>query len=89
MKMHFLTWNRKTVERSFISEQLKDKSGGALILPEDAVLESSAEILRSIRKTSDALDRIRPAKKGGNQKKPTGNRNNGGDRGNSRNNGRR
>ena len=85
MKMHFLTWNRKTVERTFISEQLKEKSGGALRLPDDAVLESSTEILRSIRKTSDALDRNRSGKKGGNQKKSTGNRHNGGHRGHSKN----
>ena len=89
MKIHFLTWNRKTVERSFISEQLKEMSGGALILPEDAVLESSAEILRSIRKTSDALERNRSGKKGGNQKKSSGNRNNGGNRGHSKNYNRR
>ena len=65
MKMHFLTWNRKTVERSFIANQLKELSGGELILPEDAELDSTAEILRSIRKTSDALDRKRPGKKNG------------------------
>ena len=65
MKMHFLTWNRKTVERSFIAAQLKEISGGDLVLPEDAELESTAEILRSIRKTSDALDRKRPGKKNG------------------------
>jgi hypothetical protein len=68
MKMHFLTWNRKTVERSFILEQLKEISGGELVLPEEAELESTAEILRSIRKTSDALDRKRPQKKGGQKK---------------------
>jgi hypothetical protein len=65
MKMHFLTWNRQTVERSFIAEQLKEISGGGLLLSDDAVLESTAEILRSIRKTSDALERKRPVKKGG------------------------
>ena len=65
MKMHFLTWNRKTVERSFIAAQLKEISGGDLVLPKDAELESTAEILRSIRKTSDALDRKRPGKKNG------------------------
>ena len=65
MKMHFLTWNRKTVERSFIASQLKDLSGGALELPEDAELESTAEILRSIRKTSDALNFKRGGKKTG------------------------
>jgi hypothetical protein len=85
MKMHFLTWNRKTVERSFIAEQLKEKSGGALILAEDVELESSAEILRSIRKTSDALERKRPGKKGGGQKKGGAPRNSGGNRGGSKN----
>tara|TARA_B110000444_G_scaffold254126_1_gene286099 strand:- start:1079 stop:1777 length:699 start_codon:yes stop_codon:yes gene_type:complete len=65
MKMHFLTWNRKTVERSFLVEQLKEISGGELLISDDAVLESTAEILRSIRKTSDALERKRPVKKGG------------------------
>jgi len=64
MKMHFLTWNRKTVERVFIAEQLKEISEGGLLLPEDVELESTAEILRSIRKTSDALERKRPVKKG-------------------------
>jgi hypothetical protein len=85
MKMHFLTWNRKTVEKDFIAEQLKEKSGGALLLPEDAVLESSAEILRSIRKTSDALERKRPGKKGGSPQKGGGNRNNVSNRGGSKN----
>ena len=85
MKMHFLTWNRKTVEKNFIAEQLKEKSGGALLLPEDAVLESSAEILRSIRKTSDALERKRPGKKGGSQQKGGTSRNNGPNRGGSKN----
>ena len=65
MKMHFLTWNRKTVERSFIAAQLKELSGGTLELPEDAELESTAEILRSIRKTSDALNFKRGGKKNG------------------------
>ena len=65
MKMHFLTWNRKTVERSFIAAQLKELSGGALVLPEDAELESTAEILRNIRKTSDALNLKRSSKKNG------------------------
>lgn len=68
LKIHFLTWNRKQVERSFIVEQLKEMSGGKLVLPEDAELESSAEILRSIRKTSDALDRRKSGKKS-NQRK--------------------
>lgn len=63
LKMHFLTWNRKQVERAFIVEQLKEMSGGKLILPEEAELESTADILRSIRKTSDALDRRRSGKK--------------------------
>ena len=85
MKMHFLTWNRNTVERDFIAEQLKEKSGGALLLPEDAVLESSAEILRSIRKTSDALERKRPGKKGGSPQKGSTARNNGPSRGGSKN----
>ena len=85
MKMHFLTWNRNTVERSFIAEQLKEKSGGALLLPEDVVLDSSAEILRSIRKTSDALERKRPGKKGGSPQKGGGNRNNAQNRGGSKN----
>ena len=85
MKMHFLTWNRNTVERSFIAEQLKEKSGGALLLPEDVVLDSSAEILRSIRKTSDALERKRPGKKGGAPQKGGGNRNNSHNRGGSKN----
>jgi len=38
-------------------------SGGALILPEEAELVSSAEILKSKRKTSDALDRHRGKKR--------------------------
>lgn len=65
MKMHFLTWNRKTVERSFIADQLKEISGGELTLSDEVELESTAEILRNIRKTSDALDRKRPGKKNG------------------------
>lgn len=66
MKRHFLTWNRGTVENAFIAAQLKEMSGGALELPEGAELVSSAEILKSKRKTSDALDRRRP---GGGKKK--------------------
>ena len=65
MKLHFLTWNRKTVERSFIADQLKEISDGELTLSKDVELESTAEILRNIRKTSDALDRKRPGKKNG------------------------
>ena len=63
MKRHFLTWNRGTVENSLIREQLKEMSEGKLILPEEAILVSSAEILKSKRKTSDALDRWRGKKK--------------------------
>jgi len=63
MKRHFLTWNKATVERALIAEQLKEMSGGALILPEEAELVSSAEILKSKRKTSDALDRHRGKKR--------------------------
>lgn len=63
MKRHFLTWNRGTVENAFIAAQLKEMSGGALTLPEDAQLTSSAEILKNKRKTSDAIDRYRGKKK--------------------------
>ena len=63
MKRHFLTWNRNTVEDSVIAAELKAKSGGALVLPEDAELESQADILRSVRKTSDALARPHKKKK--------------------------
>ena len=63
MKRHFLTWNRSTVENAFIAAQLKELSEGALILPEDAQLVSSAEVLKNKRKTSDALDRYRGKKK--------------------------
>jgi len=69
IKMHFLTWNRKTVERSFIADQLKEISSGELALSEDMELESTAELLRNIRKTSDALDRKRPVKKNGKKNK--------------------
>jgi predicted nuclease of restriction endonuclease-like RecB superfamily len=63
MKRHFLTWNKSTVENSLIREQIKEMSEGALTLPEDAELVSSAEILKSKRKTSDALDRHRGKKR--------------------------
>ena len=63
MKRHFLTWNRNTVEDSVIAGELKAKSGGDLVLPEDAELESQADILRSVRKTSDALARPHKKKK--------------------------
>lgn len=63
MKRHFLTWNRGTVENALIGEQIKELSGGKLMLPEDAELVSSAEVLKSKRKTSDALDRRRGGKK--------------------------
>ena len=61
MKRHFLTWNRNTVEDAVIAAELKAKSDGALVLPEGVELEGQAEILRSVRKTSDAL--ARPHKK--------------------------
>jgi hypothetical protein len=63
MKRHFLTWNKNTVENALIREQIKEMSEGALTLPEDAELVSSAEILKSKRKTSDALDRHRGKKR--------------------------
>ena len=63
MKRHFLTWNRNTVEDSVIAGELKAKSGGALVLPEGTELESQADILRSVRKTSDALARPHKKKK--------------------------
>jgi hypothetical protein len=63
MKRHYLTWNQGTVEKALIVEQLKEMSGGVLTLPEDAELVSSAEILKSKRKTSDAMDRWRGKKK--------------------------
>lgn len=59
MKRHYLTWNRGTVENALIREQLKELSDGKLSLPDDVELVSSAEILKSKRKTSDALDRWR------------------------------
>ena len=61
MKRHFLTWNRNTVEDTVIAAELKAKSDGALVLPEGVELEGQADILRSVRKTSDAL--ARPHKK--------------------------
>jgi hypothetical protein len=63
MKRHFLTWNKNTVENALIREQIKEMSEGALTLPEDAELVSSAEILKSKRKTSDALERHRGKKR--------------------------
>ena len=63
MKRHYLTWNRATVENTLIAEQLKEMSDGALTLPEDVELVSSAEVLKSKRKTSDAMDRWRGKKK--------------------------
>ena len=63
MKRHFLTWNRSTVENALIREQLKEMSEGQLILAEDIELVSSAEILKSKRRTSDALDRWKGKKK--------------------------
>ena len=63
MKRHFLTWNRGTVENTLIREQLKEMSEGQLVLGEDVELVSSAEILKSKRKTSDALDRWKGKKK--------------------------
>jgi hypothetical protein len=63
MKRHYLTWNKGAVENSLIREKMKEMSEGALILPEEAVLVSSAEVLKSKRKTSDALDRHRSKKR--------------------------
>ena len=63
MKRHFLTWNRNTVEDSVIAAELKAKSGGALVLPEGVELEGQADILRNVRKTSDALARPHKKKK--------------------------
>ena len=63
MKRHFLTWNRPTVENGFIAAQLKELSEGALSLPDEAVLVSSAEVLKNKRKTSDAVERFRGKKR--------------------------
>ena len=63
MKRHFLTWNRNTVEDSVIAAELKAKSGGALVLPVGVELEGQADILRNVRKTSDALARPHKKKK--------------------------
>lgn len=63
MKRHFLTWNRNTVEDSVIAAELKAKSGGTLVLPEGVELEGQADILRNVRKTSDALARPHKKKK--------------------------
>jgi hypothetical protein len=63
MKRHFLTWNRNTVEDSVIAAELKAKSDGALVLPEGVELEGQADILRNVRKTSDALARPHKKKK--------------------------
>ena len=63
MKRHFLTWNRNTVEDAVIAGELKSLSGGALVVPEGTELESTADILRSVRKTSDALARPHKKKK--------------------------
>ncbi len=63
MKRHFLTWNRNTVEDSVIAAELKAKSGGALVLPKGMELEGQADILRNVRKTSDALARPHKKKK--------------------------
>ena len=63
MKRHFLTWNRNTVEDSVIAAELKAKSDGKLTLPAGTELESQADILRSVRKTSDALARPHKKKK--------------------------
>jgi hypothetical protein len=63
LKRHFLTWNRPTVEDAFIAQQLHELSGGELQLPEGTELAQTAEILRTMRKTSDALERQRSGKK--------------------------
>lgn len=63
MKRHFLTWNRNTVEDAVIVEELKKLSGGTLVVPEGTELEGSADILRNVRKTSDALARPHKKKK--------------------------
>ena len=63
MKRHFLTWNRPTVENGFIAAQLKELSEGALSLPDEAMLVSSAEVLKNKRKTSDAVERFRGKKR--------------------------
>ena len=52
-----------TVEDAVIAGELKAKSGGALTLPEGTELENQADILRSVRKTSDALARPHKKKK--------------------------
>ena len=46
-----------------IAAELEAKSGGALVLPEGTELESQADILRNVRKTSDALARPHKKKK--------------------------
>ena len=44
MKRHFLTWNRNTVEDAVIAAELKAKSDGALVLPEDVLFPGTLEI---------------------------------------------
>jgi hypothetical protein len=42
---------------------LKELSEGVLSLPDEAVLVSSAEVLKNKRKTSDAVERFRGKKR--------------------------
>lgn len=57
MKRQYLTWNRESVEDPLIRAKLKEFSGGKLEAPPEVELASTASILQSKRKTSDATKR--------------------------------
>jgi hypothetical protein len=65
MKRQYLTWNRESVEDAVIRAQLREFSGGKLDAPAEVELASTASILQSKRKTSDATKRQGKSGKGG------------------------
>jgi len=63
LKRNYLTWHHGSVEDSFIAKELATMSQGKLQLAEGLELVSTAEVLKNMRKTSDALERWKGGKK--------------------------
>lgn len=52
LKKSYLNWNRESVSDDLIADQLKELSGGKLILPEGTVLTSTSDLLSNQKKKS-------------------------------------
>ena len=63
LKRNYLTWHHGNVEDDFIYKELSVMSQGKLQVAEGTELMSTAEVLTTKRKTSDALERWKGGKK--------------------------